>query len=191
MSNSIYQGAILGTLTDYFPGIVQKTTVVNIDILYDVLYDVFINFNPTCRGNMARYALNLPADLKREAEDLARSQGVSLNQFILWSVSEKVGALKHALDDSSFPGITYRRGASGIPTPVLRGTGIRVQAMVGAKYSWRMSAADIAEQYDLPETRVREALAFYEAHRSEIDSAIAAEAALEPDDVETSPASGC
>jgi len=134
---------------------------------------------------MARYALNLPADLKREAEELAQKQGVSLNQFILWSVSEKVGALKHALDDPSFPGITYRRGASGIPTPVLRGTGIRVQTMVGAQSSWGMSPTDIAAQYDLPESRVREALAFYEAHRSEIDVAIAAEAALEPDDAET------
>jgi HicB family len=60
---------------------------------------------------MARYALNLPTELKREAEELAKNQGVSLNQFILWSVSEKVGALKQALDDPNFPGITYRRGA--------------------------------------------------------------------------------
>jgi uncharacterized protein (DUF433 family) len=134
---------------------------------------------------MARYALNLPADLKREAEELAQKQGVSLNQFILWSVSEKVGALKHALDDPSFPGITYRRGVSGIPSPVLRGTGIRVQTMAGAQSSWGMSPTDIAAQYDLPESRVREALAFYEAHRSEIDTAIAAEAALDPDDAET------
>jgi uncharacterized protein (DUF433 family) len=140
---------------------------------------------------MARYALSLPTELKREAEELAQKQGVSLNQFILWSVSEKVGALKQALDDPNFPGIAYRRGASGIPTPVLRGTGIRVQTMVGAACSWGLSPTDIADQYDLPESRVREALAFYEAHRCEIDAAIASEAALEPDDAKTSPASGC
>lgn len=140
---------------------------------------------------MARYALNLPTDLKREAEELAQKQGVSLNQFILWSVSEKVGALKQTLDDPNFPGITYRRGASGILTPVLRGAGIRVQTMVGAVCSWGMSPTDIAGQYDLAESRVREALAFYEAHRSEIDAAIASEAALEPDDVKIAPASGC
>ena len=139
---------------------------------------------------MARYALNLPTDLKREAEELAQKQGVSLNQFILWSVSEKVGALKQALDDPNFPGITYRRGASGIPTPVMRGTGIRVQTMVGAVRSWGMSPAEIANQYDLPESRVREALAFYEAHRIEIDAAIASEAALEPEDAKSAPAPG-
>ena len=140
---------------------------------------------------MARYALNLPADLKREAEELAQKQGVSLNQFILWSVSEKVGALKQALDDPNFPGVTYRRGAAGIPTPVLRGTGIRVQTMVGARCSWGMSPTEIADQHDLPESQVREALAFYDAHRSEIDAAIVAEAALEPDDAKIASAPGC
>jgi predicted HicB family RNase H-like nuclease len=42
---------------------------------------------------MTRYALNLPPALKREAEQIAKQQGISLNQFILWSVAEKVGAL--------------------------------------------------------------------------------------------------
>ena len=40
---------------------------------------------------MARYSLNLPADLKSEAEKWAAEQGVSLNQFILWAVAERVG----------------------------------------------------------------------------------------------------
>ena len=48
---------------------------------------------------MARYALNLPSELKSDAEQLAAHQGVSLNQFILWSVAEKVGALKQKGDD--------------------------------------------------------------------------------------------
>ncbi len=42
---------------------------------------------------MARYPLNLPAQLKQDAEIWAEKQGVSLNQFILWAVSEKVGSL--------------------------------------------------------------------------------------------------
>ena len=46
-----------------------------------------------------RYAVNLPLELKKEAEALAKQQGVSLNQFILWSVAEKVSALKAGLDD--------------------------------------------------------------------------------------------
>jgi len=106
-------------------------------------------------------------------------------------VSEKVGALKQALDDPNFPGITYRRGISGIPTPVVRGTGIRVQTMVGAARSWGMAPTEIADQYDLPESQVREAMAFYEAHRIEIDAAIASETALEPEDAKTAPALGC
>ena len=72
---------------------------------------------------MSRYALNLPAKLKSEAEELAAKQGVSLNQFIMWSVSEKVTILRQTLDDPNFPGITYRRGAAGWVSPVIRGTG--------------------------------------------------------------------
>ena len=81
---------------------------------------------------MARYPLNLPEQLKREAEQWATRQGVSLNQFIMWAVAEKVGALRARLDDPNHPHITYRRGAAGVPVPVVRGTGIRVQALVVA-----------------------------------------------------------
>jgi uncharacterized protein (DUF433 family) len=128
---------------------------------------------------MARYPLSLPTQLKQEAETLAAQQGVSLNQFILWAVAEKVGALSNKLDDPAFPQITYRRGGSGIPAPVLRGTGIRVQTMVAATTNWGMSPTQIAEEYDIREQQVREALVFYEAHRAEIDANIAEEVAME------------
>ena len=124
---------------------------------------------------MARYPLNLPQELKREAEQLAREQGVSLNQFILWAVAEKVGALQQGIDDPNFPRIMYRRGASGFPTPIVRGTGVRVQTLVGANRSWGMSAEEIAGDYDLKVSEVKEALSFYESHRNEIDAAIASE----------------
>lgn len=129
---------------------------------------------------MTRYALNLPNRLKRDAERLAKEQGVSLNQFILWSVAEKVGGLLQELDDANFPNVTYRRGASGSLSPVLRGTGIRVQTIVIATES--RSPKEIAEDYDLTEAQVQEALNFYEAHRAEIDAFIQVEAALEPKD---------
>jgi len=119
---------------------------------------------------MARYPLNLPQQLKQEAEALAKKQGVSLNQFILWATAEKVGALSQQLDDPEFPQITYRRGASGTPIPVLRGAGIRVQAVVIAHEKWGMSAAEIAEEYGLTQRQIEEALAFYAAHREEIDA---------------------
>ena len=121
---------------------------------------------------MSRYALNLPSELKHEAEQLAHQQGISLNQFILWSVAEKVGALKQRLDDPDFPGITYRRGASGIPTPAIRGTGLRVETLVIDAHQWGMTAAQLATEYELPESRIREALAFYDAHQQEIDALI-------------------
>ena len=127
----------------------------------------------------ARYPLNLPIELKREAEEAAKKQGVSLNQFILWSVSEKVTALKAGLDDPRFPNITYRRGASGIPVPILRGTGIRVQTIGVAHHRWDESAEKIAEEYDLPELVVSEALEFYKAHREEIDLHIRLDVELE------------
>ena len=121
---------------------------------------------------MARYPLNLPPNLKREAEELAKKQGVSLNQFILWSVAEKVGQLSQGLDDPNFPEVTYRRGTAGVPTPLLRGTGIRVQTIAIATQEWGMSASEIADQYEIDKRLVRSALSFYQAHRAEIDTGI-------------------
>ena len=119
---------------------------------------------------MARYALNLPAELKKEAEQLAERQGISLNQFILWSVAEKVGALRRGLDDPDFPNISYRRGAAGLFTPVLKGTGIRVQTIAVAAHHCGLPNAQIAAEYGLSERQVKDALAFYDIHRSEIDA---------------------
>jgi uncharacterized protein (DUF433 family) len=129
---------------------------------------------------MARYPLNLPQQLKQEAEEWARQQGVSLNQFILWATAEKVGGLKQQLDDPQFPQISYRRGAAGSVTPVIRGAGIRVQTIVIAHYQWGQTAKEIAQAYDLDKGQVAESLDFYAAHTQEIDRAIAAELALEP-----------
>jgi uncharacterized protein (DUF433 family) len=128
---------------------------------------------------MARYPLNLPAQLKQNAEKWAAHQGISLNQFIMWAVAEKVGALSQNLDDPAFPRITYRRGTAGYPTPILRGTSIRVQTVVIAAQQWELPPGQIAAEYDLTETQVNDALAFYQAHRAEIDAAIATEQAME------------
>ena len=124
---------------------------------------------------MARYPLNLPEQLKREAEQWAADQGISLNQFIMWAVAEKVGALRERLDDPNHPHVTYRRGAAGMPVPVVRGTGIRVQALVVAVRRWGWTLGQAASEYGLSEPQVDDALAFYEAHRAEIDASIRAE----------------
>ena len=128
---------------------------------------------------MSRYPLNLPSDLKKEAQSWAERQGISLNQFILWSVAEKVGELLQALDDPNFPGVTYRRAASGQPVPMVRGKGIRVRTIVQACQAWGMSPTEAAQEYDLEEPRVKECLAFYEAHRAEVDASLQAEEILE------------
>ncbi len=128
---------------------------------------------------MARYPLNLPEQLKREAAQWAADQGVSLNQFITWAVAETVGALRERLDDPNHPHVTYRRGAAGMPIPVVRGTGIRVQTLVVAARQWEWTPTQIAAEYGLSETQVNDALAFYGAHRAEIDAAIAAEREME------------
>lgn len=119
---------------------------------------------------MSRYALNLPTQLKQDAERMAAAQGVSLNQFILWAVAEKVGALGQPQDDPRFPHVTYRRGFSGHYAAIIRGTGIRVQTIVISHYNWGETPAEIAEQYDIDEVKVKDALAFYAAHRLEIDT---------------------
>ncbi len=128
---------------------------------------------------MAKYSFNLPSQLKQEAEKWAENQGVSLDEFILWAVAEKVGVLKEQLGRQTFPNIIYRRGASGQLLPILRGTNLRVQTVVVAARQWGLSPNEIAAEYSLSEAQVNEALAFYAAHRSEIDAAIAAEQALE------------
>jgi uncharacterized protein (DUF433 family) len=127
---------------------------------------------------MARYPLNLPQQLKQEAEAWAQKQGVSLNQFILWATAEKVGALNQQLNDPAFPLITYRRGAAGTPIAVVRGSGLRVQTIAMAHEHWAMAPAQIAEEYGLTQREIEEALAFFSAHRAEIEAQIAAEARL-------------
>ena len=44
----------------------------------------------------ATYPLKLPMSVKNAAAELARSDGVSLNQFIAAAVAEKVGSIRTA-----------------------------------------------------------------------------------------------
>jgi len=124
-------------------------------------------------------ALKLPHLLQEEAERWAERQGVSLEEFIVWAVAEKVGGLKQGLDDPRHPHITYRRSPEGWPVPVIRGTGIRVRTIAGAVRSWSMSPDEIAEEYELTEEQVADALSFYEAHRGEIEASLSEERLLE------------
>jgi len=128
---------------------------------------------------MAQYPVSLPSQLRQEAEQIAGRQGISLEEFILWAVAEKVGELRGELDDPAFPGVTYQRGAAGMPTPVVRGVGVRVQTLALAERNWAWTPAETARQYGISEAQVCEALAFYGAHRAELDASESIEADLE------------
>ena len=127
---------------------------------------------------MASRAVTLPTDLQVEAERLAESQGVSLDEFIVWAIAEKVSGLRRRLLDERFPDIEYKMGAAGWPTPVIRETGIRVQTLALEHANWKLSAAEIADEHDLPIEIVEQALAFYGSHKREIDASIEAEEAV-------------
>jgi uncharacterized protein (DUF433 family) len=124
--------------------------------------------------------MNLRQQLQQDATQFAQQQGISLEQFVLWAVAEKVGVLKQQANLQAFPEISMRLGASGVLTPIIKGTNIRVQTIAIAHTRWQQSPSKISTEYDLTETQVQNALAFYEAHRTEIDTAIAAEQAVEP-----------
>jgi len=47
-------------------------------------------------GTQSNYALRLPLSLKSGAEQMAREDGSTLNQFIVSAVAEKLAALKTA-----------------------------------------------------------------------------------------------
>ena len=87
--------------------------------------------------------------------------------------------MKAGLDAPNFPGIAYRRGASGIPVPVLRGACIRVQTIVISNREWNETLKKIAAQYELTVGQVEEALMFYQAHQAEIDLLIQSDSMLE------------
>jgi len=63
--------------------------------------------------------------------------------------------------------------------PRVSETNIRVQTIVVAAQKWEWSVSKIADEYDLTETQVKEALAYYQEHRQVIDETIAAEQAAE------------
>ncbi|MCC5597693.1 DUF433 domain-containing protein [Nostoc favosum] len=128
---------------------------------------------------MTSDSFNLPPLLRQKAQRYAASLGISLEQFIVSAVAEKVEILTEDFDNPVFPELTYRRGASGLVVPILNGTGLRVQTLAIAAQQWGLSAGQIAAEYDLSEAQVNAALAFYAAHQQEIDEAIASEVALE------------
>jgi uncharacterized protein (DUF433 family) len=128
---------------------------------------------------MLNNSLTLPEPLLKEAVKCAVNQGISVEQFIIWAIAEKIGVLTQPSIDLEYPHITYKRGASGKFTPIINNSGLRVQTLVIAHHNWNLSIHEIAQEYDLTEELVEEALAFYQTHQDEIAKAIASEQGLE------------
>ena len=122
-------------------------------MLYAHAIIITLNYRWTVKTKMPQHTLQLPPQLKQEAELWAAQQGISLDQFVLRAVAEKIGASRYQSDDPAFPQITYRQGSSGESQPVLRGTGIRVQTIVFAAQQWYLLPAQIAIEYDLTEAQ--------------------------------------
>jgi uncharacterized protein (DUF433 family) len=83
------------------------------------------------------------------------------------------------MEDHAFPHIAYRRGASGHRRPAVRGTGVHVQTLVLVVRNWGMTPEQVADDYGLSLAQVQDALAYYAAHRDEINEDIRAEEAFE------------
>ncbi|NEP46839.1 MAG: DUF433 domain-containing protein [Okeania sp. SIO2H7] len=128
---------------------------------------------------MSAYSLNLPSQLREAATKVASQQGLSLEQFIISAISDKLAAEDKSFNKPNFPEIIYIRGTSGILTPVLKGTRIRIQTLVIAKNRWNLSEEQIAYEYDLSLEQVRQALLFYSEFREEIEEAIATAQTIE------------
>jgi uncharacterized protein (DUF433 family) len=114
-----------------------------------------------------------------EAKAILRDLSLPTAQPNDRSIAEKVNSLKGQRNDPTFAHVTYRNSASGQLIPILHGTNLRVQTIVIAAQQWGLSSNQIAAEYDLNAEQIDEALAFYHAHRKEIERAIAAEQAIE------------
>ena len=119
-------------------------------------------------------------ELQAQALQLPLQDRWQLVQQLLGSIQRETtetGAPSTA--EQAFPQIQYQTGTSGQAHAIIKGAGIRVQTIVIAKTDWAWEISRIAEEYNLSPAQVSEALRFYEAHKTEIESAIAAEVALE------------
>lgn len=128
---------------------------------------------------MSAYSLNLPTQLREAATKVASMQGISLDQFIIKAIADKLAAGEELVAKLDFPEIAYLRGTSGVKFPVLKGTSIRIQTLAIARHRWNLSEEEIAQEYDLTLETVRQALLFYSEFAEEIESAIAIEQTIE------------
>jgi len=43
---------------------------------------------------VTKLEINIPNELKKEIEAYAKSEGITLNEFLFWALGEKVGELR-------------------------------------------------------------------------------------------------
>lgn len=119
-------------------------------------------------------------EIQNQVLQLPLQERWQLVQQILASIQREtvLPALTHG-EDTTFQHIYYRTGSSGQVSPAIKGTGIRVQTLAIAAEQWHWEPSRLAEEYDLSDAQVSEALKFYELHKAEISESIAFEMALE------------
>ena len=118
-------------------------------------------------------------ELQNQVLQLSLQERWQLVQQILASIQRETASSARTLSkDSTFQHIHYRTGSSGEASPTIKGTRIRVQTIAISARQWNWEPEKIAEEYDLSEAQVTEALRFYELHSTEIEAAISAEAAF-------------
>jgi uncharacterized protein (DUF433 family) len=118
-------------------------------------------------------------ELQNRVLQLPLHERWQLVQQVLTSIQhETVFSGSPSEEDLAFQHIQYRTGSSGEASPVIKGTRIRVQTLAIAWQQWNWEPSRIAEEYDLSEAQVTEALRFYELHKAEIKAAISSETAF-------------
>ena len=115
-------------------------------------------------------SFRLPAELLARLEEEARSSGSSVTTLVSTLLDE-------GLKIRRFPGIIYRAGPAGRRPGLVGGPDVweLVRAMQHASGQGEERLRKVAEELDIPISRVRLAVDFYVVFPDEIDERIAAD----------------
>ncbi len=116
----------------------------------------------------------LPAEPARSTQDdggAVRNPTRRLAQSVhLVGRLREGGGAETATRRPCFPACDLSARGQRATCACVRGAGIRVQTLAIAAEKWGWGPARISEEYGIGEPQVREALAFYETHRQEIEA---------------------
>ena len=111
-------------------------------------------------------SLRVPDQMMERLESLARHRGNGMTR-----TKFSLLLLEESLREFEFPLIEYRDSAVG-RQPYVRGSGMAVWELILIARSYQFDAAQLAQDYHLPQSSVQAAFDYFEAYRHEIDRAI-------------------